>query len=84
MNRPEGRPRQTRKQQKQLLPHAATQTFNGDKLNASVVENDTSSSEMRYARLPENEDDYDRPLDIVPVYEAEPEEEYVIELQTKT
>lgn len=43
------------------------------------MENDTSNNEMRYSKMPENfnDDDYDRPADIVPVYEAEQEDEYV-------
>lgn len=38
--------------------------------------NDTLSNEMRYSKLPDNfnDEDYDRPVDIIPAYETEQNE----------
>lgn len=72
-----GRSRQTKKLQQQNH-HTETNVFYNEKFNNfTEVENDTSNNEMRYSKMPENfnDDDYDRPVDIVPAYEAEQEEE---------
>lgn len=66
------------KNRHQQLHHTESNTFYQDKFNMTDMENDTSNNEMRYSKVSENfnEEDYDRPVpDIVPVYEAEPEEE---------
>ncbi|XP_037806312.1 dorsal-ventral patterning protein tolloid [Lucilia sericata] len=78
LNRPVGRSRQNKKQQQQNHHHIETPAFYNEKFsNMSHMENETSNNEMRYSKVSDNfnDEDYDKPLDIVPAYEAEPEED---------
>lgn len=54
-------------------------SFNHKLQNTTDIENDTSANDMRYSKLSgkfndDEDEEYDRRADIVPVYETETEE----------
>ncbi|KAM7363855.1 tolloid-like protein 1 tolkin isoform 1-T3 [Cochliomyia hominivorax] len=77
LNRPVGKSRQSKKLQQQNHQYENINLYHDKMSNMTDMENDTSNNEMRYSKLPGNfnDEDYERPADIVPAYEAEPEED---------